>query len=271
VTRAHQQLEHLDTPPIEEVVCGVLFPALPGLDTVAAGAYWHERTADFPKKEIQPPIVAPQRGNVIRLGRSTVQRAWLVSASEDFLIQIQEDRFYLNWRRREAEYPRFGDHDGKRGVLSQMLEELERFNDFCIRTLLARPAPAQAHLAKIDHLVEGQHWKDLPDLVATIPMLGTLAQFAETPMPALALRFEETRKDGAELSIQMDTALRALPGQREATRIFKIEKNAARPVGSDADLRDVFVSMNAELNDVFGRLLPRPVRQRLFSTPRPGR
>jgi hypothetical protein len=209
-------LEHLDAPPIEEVVCGVLFPALPGLDTVAAGAYWHERVADFPKKEVQPPILAPQTGNVIRLKRPTVQRAWLVSASEDFLIQIQEDRFYLNWRRRDAEYPRFGDHEGRQGVLSQMLKELERFEDFCARTLQAKPVPAQAHLAKIDHLVEGQHWKDLPDLVSTIPALGALTQFAQTSMPALALRFEETRDDGSELNVTMDTALRSTPGQKDA-------------------------------------------------------
>ena len=259
MTSTDQPLEPLAAPPIEEVVCGVMFPPLPGLDTIAAGAYWHERAGDFPNKEIHPGIVPP---NVLRMGLMP-QRAWLVSAGQDFLIQVQEDRFYLNWRRRDAEYPRFRDHDGRLGVLSRMLEELDLFSAFCGRMLGASPVPAQVHLAKIDHLVEGKHWNVLPDLASAIPALGVLTQFAQTPMPALALRFDEIREDGAELSVHLDTALRALPGLK-AARILKIEQIAARPMGHERDLRSSFEAMNGELNDVFGRLLPRPVRQRLF-------
>lgn len=266
MTSADQPLEHLTDPPIEEVVCGLLFPQVDGLDAVAAGAYWQERRPDYPRKELHPPILRPQQGGVVRLGRIVMQRAWLISAAEDFLIQVQGDGFYLNWRRRAAEYPRFNDHGGTQGVLTRLIGEFDRFSEFCQQTLGHRPQPAQATLAKIDHLVQGRHWKDLPDLVRVLPALGAVAQFASTSAPGLALRFVETREDGAELNIQIDTATRTGP-DRSAVDILKIEGSAVLPLTPGRGLRPAFIEMNDQLNRVFGRLLTREVRNRLFASP----
>ena len=114
----------LKDPPIVEVVCGFFFPALAGLDPILIGKYWaeHKEAHGYPKRQLQPPV-ADRPGFFLGDGVGPL-RSWLVSGTDEYLLQIQPDRFYFNWRKREGAYPHFNDYEPTKGVLSRSLLEL---------------------------------------------------------------------------------------------------------------------------------------------------
>src|SRR5690606_12531809 len=103
-------------------------------------------------------------------------RAWLLSEDEQFIIQLQNDRFIMNWRATGVTYPRFSERHGPRGLLSQMEAEFERFCDFVQRRADSRPSPSQIELGKIDLLLEGRHWGRNKPLSALVPITDAFAE-----------------------------------------------------------------------------------------------
>lgn len=251
-------LEQLSSPPIVEVVCGFVFEPLGDLDPMLIGNYWAERRVDFPKRELQPPI---SDGPIV-FGGAPPLRCWLISSDEAFLAQIQPDRFYLNWRRRNSDYPRFSDHPGKPpGILSRAISEFELFSNFCERELGKRPRVLSFDLAKIDHLVQGEHWGNLNELSRVIPWLQDFSSFAKADDPDFALRFSEVR-GVRRIIVAIDSAVR-LNSDETSTRVVKIETRVASIVAADA--RSGFESANHDLNQVFESLIPKEQRNERFS------
>jgi uncharacterized protein (TIGR04255 family) len=104
-------------PPIDEVVVGVQFRPVDGLTDDRIREFWKEVRDEYPISERQPrlegPIdtLEPARQLVIQLPTpATVQsqlRMWMISDGDDFLLQVQSDRFIQNWRRRASDYGHF--------------------------------------------------------------------------------------------------------------------------------------------------------------------
>jgi uncharacterized protein (TIGR04255 family) len=104
-------------PPIDELAIGVQFPQIQGMYDAHVGLFWQTVRESYPRAESQPRIEAPLES----AGEQIVQpqvfsfnsalppqgRTWLISESDDYLIQVQNTRFFQNWRRRQAEYRHF--------------------------------------------------------------------------------------------------------------------------------------------------------------------
>lgn len=106
-------------PPLQEVALSVQFMPLDALSVPHVGLLWDRFRERFPKTEEHPPIEpAVERFGPAQI-REPIQlrvrrryptpRVWFVNESETNLIQIQEDRFVANWRKRNTEvaYPRY--------------------------------------------------------------------------------------------------------------------------------------------------------------------
>src|SRR5690349_21253827 len=93
-----RSLEALKNPPIVEVGCGIIFDPIENLDPVSIGSYWHSRRADFPDRQVMHAVGDATR-IVVGPGVGPL-RTWLISPTGNLVLQIQSDRFYLNWRRR---------------------------------------------------------------------------------------------------------------------------------------------------------------------------
>ncbi len=145
-------------PPVEEFVLGLQFPPIPEFSDAYAGLYWQRVREEYPKlssvPRIEGPIESlapPQALRVeIPFGMSgqPQNRTWLVSKSDEYVIQIQNTRFIFNWRRRQSPYPRF-----------DRLRELffKHYADFC--TLLEdeglqRPNAQQIELSYINWITD---------------------------------------------------------------------------------------------------------------------
>lgn len=185
-------------------------------------------------------------------------RTWLISRDDVFIIQVQHDRFYLNWRVRQDAYPRFNDWDANKGLLSRFLREHEAFERFCSEELGAKLELQGIELAKIDHLERGRHWKDSRDLAWLLPMLGPALELAERD-PVVAVRLTTPRDEGS-VDIAIDTVLRVA---QPPVPVVKLEcRRSIRRALPSSELAGAFKRANGDLNELFVRLIPEDRHER---------
>lgn len=239
----------LEAPPIVEVVCGFFFSPVPALDPLFVGKYWAEKKErhGYPMRQLHPPV-ADRPGIVFGDGVGPL-RSWLVSASDEYVIQIQPDRLYFNWRRRSGEYPHFRDHAGNEGVLTKGLRELGELSDFCAATLGQKLSPLRLELAKIDQLVQPRHFTDFRDLAKLVRVVAPVLSVTKSGEPMLNLNIVEAR-DGYEVLFQMTNS--ALGPNGEPAVQFETRTNAE--VGN-VSIREKFLAMNDVVNEVFFGML----------------
>ena len=246
-------LETLSNPPISEVVCGLIFDPNADLDPVLLGEYWGTKKADYPVRELKPPLINEEATTRSPQSGFPPVRVWFVSKGEDIVLQIQPDRFYLNWRRRNGTYPRFGDHGDESGILTRVLREFNAFSTFCSESTSTTPSPVRIELAKIDVLRQGEHWSDLEDLVEILPCLRDLAKFSQSGEANIALEVADSRKLG-QLRVSIASGKQLLDDGRAGDRIVKLETRIEGP--AIPDLAAGFRAANAELNKVFEAFIP---------------
>ncbi len=247
----------LTKPPIVEVVCGFFFPPI-AVTPLFVGKYWAaKKEKDFPRTDLQPAVF--DRPSVVLGGGVSPVRSWLLSAEEDLVLQIQPDRFYLNWRRQgDGAYPHFEDHGEVTGVLSRSLAELSEFSAFTREHLAGvAPQPRQLELTKVDFLERGKHWSDVAELARLVPWLAASPAAGEGPEIALAA-------NGQRAGFRVAIALRTMVNPADLSAALHIETRVTGAVG--ADPRVTFTSMNDVANDMFFDLLSAEARSRFGET-----
>jgi len=247
------ELEHLRNAPIDEVSCGIIFETIDELDPLVVGSYWSKRANEYPQHALRVPyaLFAPHAG-------APPVRSLITSKDDQFVLQVQADRFMVNWRRRDAQYPRFNDRDGKEGILGRTLREFGDFDAFCEATFGKRLTPKAIELAKIDVIREGTYWKELKEIAQLFPSLRDFLGFTKSTKPSFILRFNEVRSKGM---VYIGVALGET--KQEAVRVLTLDTRTARQLGS-ASLKQAFTEANEELNEVFAGLIPKEQRGVFF-------
>lgn len=115
-----KDLPDFTMPPLDEVVVGVQFSPISGYTSAQVKDIWELYRAEFPNIQ-EHPLLDPsfetfggsnplQQGMEFRFGPPPLRsRLWFISEEQNHLIQFQEDRFLLNWRKGSngSDYPRF--------------------------------------------------------------------------------------------------------------------------------------------------------------------
>lgn len=114
-------LPDFEFPPVDEVVLGIQFEAPPTYTSVHAGQIWDLYREQYPKV-MEVPRLDPQFELFGGNAASGIQfnfappplraRLWFISEDDNHLLQVQEDRIFINWRKRpngvtEQPYPRY--------------------------------------------------------------------------------------------------------------------------------------------------------------------
>ena len=243
-------LTDLNNPPIVEVVCGFVFDELVALDPLLVGQFWSRKRGAYPKREVRPPV-RTQPGFAILEGVGPV-RSWLVSAGDEFVIQIQPDRFYFNWRRKGDAYPRFGTHEGRDGVLARASSEFAEFVAYCQEELKQAPVVRSVELAKID-LVRYSSDEELGQLV---PSLTAFRTWTKSGSPEINIQIAE-RSDETDLLVLISNAV-VTPDLSSAVRV---ETRASRAL-TGGEPEKVFGQMNLVLNATFERVFSEAAMKR---------
>lgn len=242
-------LEKLQSPPIVEVVCGVIFESLPNLDPLTLGAYWERKRDGYPRHQLHPPIM--EEGATLQFETFPPIRSWFISEDEAWVIQMQWDRFYLNWRQQKGVYPRFSDRGSAEGVLSRFLREFDEFSEYAKAGFGIEPKPTGMELAKIDQFIAGVSWDGLDDLAMMLPWLQPFAAASDSKQPVIAAQFREERA-GGHVTVRVD--VNKIQSKLETRVVKKL----------DGDLRAAFESANAVLNEFFEKMIPAEQRARRF-------
>lgn len=148
-------LPDFDDPPVIEVALSVQFSPLP-LRAMDLYPLWESRRDDYPRRDEQPPLPPITAGGgpqaFVRFGTPPGARQWWLSDDGAFLLQLQHDRFALNWRRvpQAADYPRFP------VLLDRFTRELKAFEDFVgDRGSLEISAAEVLYVNDLDHKASG--------------------------------------------------------------------------------------------------------------------
>lgn len=159
-------LPEYDNPPVNEVVCGVLFKPLEGLRIPHFGLFWDQWRADYPTcQEVAPIIPMIERfgeaeTDIQPPNEIPLPRVWLVKSDETGIVQIQRDRFLHNWKKGKPSdaYPRY------KTVIERFKVLLDSFESFVGRERLGQIEPLQYEMTYVNQITAGEGWERLADL-----------------------------------------------------------------------------------------------------------
>ena len=163
---ANNDLPEYKTPPVSEVVCGILFKNLEALRVPYFGLFWQQCRDEFPTcQEVAPlmPIIeqfGTDRESAIQLNDLPLPRVWLINQADTAILQIQRDRFLHNWKKAKPtdKYVRYPT------VIGMFRRHLEAFETFLSEYNLGKIEPLQYEITYVNHIPVGEGWSEVSDL-----------------------------------------------------------------------------------------------------------
>jgi uncharacterized protein (TIGR04255 family) len=152
-TIAVPRLPSYENAPLNELAIGIHFEQLAGWQSRHVGQFWTEVAKEFPSTEDQTPIFEVEGGPRFQiLQLPPLRRTFLVSQDQNFVLQLQESRFLLNWRKRQPKdtYPRFG------SVFARFIDHWGHFSDFVAREKAGNLKPVRYELTYVNHIEQGE-------------------------------------------------------------------------------------------------------------------
>jgi uncharacterized protein (TIGR04255 family) len=211
-------------PPVIEVAISVQFDTLALFELVHFGLLWELLRERYPRTEHQPPLnsvvelfgsPASQQASLSFVSGFPVGRAWYLSEDKCHLIQVQPDRFTLNWRKLDtgADYPSY------ETLKARFTDELDLFLGFVREHTLGELEPRQCELTYINHIYAGKGWRTPHDLPS---ILNVWANNTSQPgLPELEdaflrwqYRYEDNGAPLGRLHVQLQSAFRATDRSR---------------------------------------------------------
>lgn len=242
----------LSKPPLTEVVCGVKFEPLPlALEHIAE--LRQALKEDYPKLSLQPAVMEPGDEFEFVFGVAGPalkgQRCLLEREGSPWIVQVQQDRFFFNWRGEGEHYPGF---EGVGGVLEGFLAVWRRFVE-----LMGEVTVTRAEVVKVNMLQEHVHWHGVEDLTTLLPFLGGLRL-------ALAddeLHFNVVVNNVGPLQRVISARTERL-AKAEGLRV-RLELSARRQCDEQsAALGEVLKETNAAMNEHFFKLFSATAQER---------
>jgi uncharacterized protein (TIGR04255 family) len=162
-------------PPLVEVALSMQFEELSNFRAIHLGALWDKFSKEqFPLTEEQPPVpptleplgipqisLSPQF-QVLNL--PPLPRYLFLSSVNSFIIQVQQDRFTVNWRRRSQQelYPRY------EAVAAKFAEFAGNFNEFLVAEKLGKLHVTQAEVTYVNKIETAELPGDVDRIVSVL-------------------------------------------------------------------------------------------------------
>lgn len=164
------RLPEFEHPPLTETALGVQFEPIAGLNIPRIGLLWQELKDQLPQIEQQPTLdpvierlgVQRQSGPRLELLQELpLPRCWFISESSNELLQLQQDRFIWNWRKRKDQdiYPRYQD-----SVRPNFIRQFDLFLAFLEKENIGVFKPTQCDITYVNHIAADEGWSEHKDL-----------------------------------------------------------------------------------------------------------
>lgn len=158
-----EHLPDFSSPPLDEVVVGVQFTPPQRYSTVYTKDVWELFKDNYPSVQEHPLLEpsfetfggsSPQSGLNFQFGLAPIRnRLWFIPNDHNHLIQFQDDRFLLNWRKRQndQEYPHF------ESIAQSFEEYLNTLQNFFINSFECQLDINQAEVSYINIIPEADY------------------------------------------------------------------------------------------------------------------
>lgn len=235
-----RQISRYDSPPLDEVASGVIFQPISGLRLPHFGLFWKDLFEEFPRCQHAAPIDfgSPAMGDADGFPVPW-PRIWLVSERDDRLIQLQQDRFLLNWRsgKNRVQYESYGKLFGEFEAL------WGRFLSFLSQAHLPAPKLTHFELTYVNLIQSKTGTQSLADLSKVLRFgnwTGKEARYFDRP-PSLvtwSLQFP-LPKDRGTIAVKMNPAVSKSTGQELIRLELAARSNTPEPGMTMAEWFDV--------------------------------
>lgn len=212
-----------ETPPVIEVVCGVVFQPIQEFSAAWFGLLWSRFGEKFTGTQDRPalPMPMPMPPGQVRIDLTPgveLPRVWFTTEDSTRLVQVQKNRFHFNWQKSEVgeEYPGFI------AIHEEFKRHLGAFEEFLSEQGVAKPQFTQFELTYVNRIpVDGVwsgfqqvgrvltdlSWRDQEDRF--LPPPEQMAWEAGFPMPGgagvLSVRARSVRRrDTGEPALALD-------------------------------------------------------------------
>ncbi|HTV41571.1 MAG TPA: TIGR04255 family protein [Candidatus Sulfotelmatobacter sp.] len=160
-----------ENPPVNEVICGIMFKPITALLAPHLGLLWNKFRTEYPTcREAEPliPVVESFDGEEtgqVDLSVPFLPRMWFVSKDENAVIQVQRDRILHNWRkvRTTDSYPRYS------VVKERFTKQCSDFATFLAENELGTIQPLQFEMTYLNHIPAESGWHTVGDIGKIFP------------------------------------------------------------------------------------------------------
>jgi uncharacterized protein (TIGR04255 family) len=171
-------------PPVVETALSVQFSPLAGFTAAHAGWFWKdyvEKLGDGPPNEWKITEAARLPDQVEKFGAEEVwvpptlnliqgvisPRTQIIRGDGERMVQVQDSRFILNWRKFASAYPSY------QTLLPEFRNMLNAFESFCSEARFGAPVYNHWEVTYVDQVKKGTMWDSARDLNRIFPALTT--------------------------------------------------------------------------------------------------
>jgi len=231
-------------PPVVEVVWSVQFAKLPWLTAAHTGLFWQLIRDAYPICEEQAPLerrdepealLQPPRVIAEFFAKPPLCRQWFISANGNDLVQLQADRFCINWRKVKADdsYPRF-DY-----MHRQFTSRWKQFCEFCQAQGEELPHVDMLEMTYVNHIFKEEGWSTPGDIGKVFPAISFHEDSVFLPPPATLASnmIFDLEGAGGRLYVSCGHAKLLEATQRELFRLDLVARGRPKQPDSEAILR----------------------------------
>ena len=153
-----------ENPPVAEVSFGLFFTPLANFRAAHFGLFWSRVREQF-IETADKPVVADLTPEIQSGEWFPLPRVWLIHSDKQYLLQLQANRFYFNWRRvsPEVPYPTFAKLE------PQFIAYVEQFSKFVKDESLGAIDIAGCDLTYVNQIPSGAGWTRYEDIHEIFP------------------------------------------------------------------------------------------------------
>lgn len=257
-----QSRPKFDAPPVVETALSVQFAKLPGYTTAHAGWFWKEyleKLEDDPARKWSQVAEAPRiEDQFERFGTEDVwqppvalrmlqgiqpQRVQIIRADGERMVQMQDTRLILNWRKQVSAYPSYD------VLLPEFRTVLHAYESFAAEAKFGALKLNQWEIVYVDQFRRGDLWDTVRDWSRIFPGLampsGHIKPASDETMSA-DWRFSLSERQG-----RLYISLRQIKLQPSNEEVLNATLLARGPIGDSQTWERGFEIGHEALMDTF--------------------
>lgn len=242
------------SPPLVEVAFSIQFRQLDKFHLALIGVVWDELKNDYPHVGYEPKLDhqvekfglnfnAGEIPNFKFLQKPDIPRVTFSDNQGEYLIQIQNDRFVLNWRKNANNiYPR---HEL---LSSRLFEEFTRFRNVLAKHDIDEFIPDQLEITNVNHIEVTSE----PIGLVLNEVLDNKV-FSKNPVEGFSTNVYQKLKYKEKVSGRIYTNLEKTKRRTDLKDVYVVKITArSHPDGQDDDsMKGLFSFLRESINEVF--------------------